>query len=40
MSLLDRIRQRQLEEQTGQPPTYGQDLKKERERQKKDDCLQ
>ncbi len=39
MSLLDRIRQRQLEEQTGQPPTPGQDQKKEWERQKKDDVF-
>ena len=39
MSLLDRIRQRQLEEQTAQPPALGQDQKKERERQKKDDVF-
>ena len=39
MSLLDRIRQRQLEEQTAQPVTPGQDQKKERERQKKDDVF-
>ena len=39
MSLLDRIRQRQLEEQTGQSATYGQDQKKEWERQKKDDVF-
>ena len=39
MSLLDRIRQRQLEEQTGQPPTPGQGQKKEWERQKKDDVF-
>ncbi|MDO9069982.1 MAG: ATPase, T2SS/T4P/T4SS family, partial [Deltaproteobacteria bacterium] len=39
MSLLDRIRQRQLDEQTAQPVTPGQDPKKERERQKKDDVF-
>jgi pilus assembly protein CpaF len=39
MSLLDRIRQRQLEEQTGQPPAFDQDQKKEWERQKKDDVF-
>ena len=39
MSLLDRIRQRQLEEQTAQPPAQSQDQKKERERQKKDDVF-
>ena len=39
MSLLDRIRQRQLDEQTAQPPTFGQDQKKDRERQKKDDVF-
>ena len=39
MSLLDRIRQRQLDEQTAPPPAPGQDQKKERERQKKDDVF-
>jgi len=39
MSLLDRIRQRQLEGQTAQLPPPGQDQKKEWERQKKDDVF-
>ena len=39
MSLLDRIRQRQLEEQTSQPASFGQDQKKDWERQKKDDVF-
>ncbi|MBU4449255.1 MAG: Flp pilus assembly complex ATPase component TadA, partial [Proteobacteria bacterium] len=39
MSLLDRIRQRQIEEQTAQPVTPGQDQKKEWERQKKDEVF-
>lgn len=39
MSLLDRIRQRQGEEQVAQTPAFGLDLKQERERQKKDDTF-
>jgi pilus assembly protein CpaF len=39
MSLLDRIRQRQGEEQMTQPPILGQDQKQERERQRKDDTF-
>jgi pilus assembly protein CpaF len=39
MSLMDRIRQRQLAEQAAQPPTFGQDQKKEEERHKKDDVF-
>ena len=39
MSLLDRIRQRQTDEQTAQPVTPGQDPTKIRERQKKDDVF-
>jgi pilus assembly protein CpaF len=39
MSLLDRIRQRQLEGQTAQPPTQSQGQKEEWERQKKDDVF-
>ncbi len=39
MSLLDRIRQRQLEEQTAQAPTQSQDQRKEQERKKKDDVF-
>jgi pilus assembly protein CpaF len=39
MSLLDRIRQRQGEEQEAQTPAFGADLKQERERQKKDDSF-
>jgi pilus assembly protein CpaF len=39
MSLLDRIRQRQGEDQVAQTPAFGLDLKQERERQKKDDTF-
>jgi pilus assembly protein CpaF len=41
MSLIERIRQRQLEEQGTQPPSFGQDQKKEgrRQRQKKDNVF-
>jgi pilus assembly protein CpaF len=39
MSLLERMRQRQLEEQAAQPPSLVQDQKKDRERQKKDDAF-
>jgi pilus assembly protein CpaF len=39
MSLLDRLRQRQIEEQTPQPVSAGQDPRKERDRQKKDDVF-
>ncbi len=41
MSLIERIRQRQLEEQGNQPPSFGQDQKKEgrRPRQKKDNTF-
>ncbi len=39
MSLLDRIRQRQLAEQAGQPPSFGQDQKKDGEGHKKDDVF-
>ncbi|MGA9754109.1 MAG: ATPase, T2SS/T4P/T4SS family, partial [Desulfobaccales bacterium] len=39
MSLLDRIRQRQLAEQAAQPPTFGQDQKKEGDGHKKDDVF-
>ena len=39
MGLLDKIRQRQGEEQISQTPAFGQDLKQERERQRKDDTF-
>jgi hypothetical protein len=39
MSLLDRIRQQQLEGQTAPPPAQSQGQKKEWERQKKDDVF-
>jgi pilus assembly protein CpaF len=39
MGLLDRIRQRQGEEQASQTPAFGVDLKQERERQRKDDTF-
>ncbi len=39
MSLLDRIRQRQGEEQTPQTPAFGLDQKQDRERQRKDDTF-
>jgi pilus assembly protein CpaF len=39
MSLLDRIRQRQGEEQAPQTPAFGLDQKQDRERQRKDDTF-
>jgi pilus assembly protein CpaF len=39
MGLLERIRQRQLEEQRTQTPTFSQDLKKELERQKQENAF-
>ena len=39
MSLLDRIRQRQEEDQLPQPAVFGMESKQERERQKKNDAF-
>jgi pilus assembly protein CpaF len=39
MGLVDRIRQRQSEEQRAQTPTFSQDQKKEQERQKKENAF-
>jgi pilus assembly protein CpaF len=39
MGLMERLRQRQLEEEGAQPPAFALDQKKDRERQKKDDTF-